>query len=173
MKNLTYNTFINMGNYTIMKVKYKDIDLDVKLDNEDVDKVKSVGKWYADKMNKNSNKFYIKHSIQRNKKKYSIRLHRLITNCPDSKEVDHINRDTLDNRKSNLRVCDDFINARNRDLMCNNTSGILGVRAIVCKGKYKYYQSYFQYNNKEYRKTFKTIEQAIKYRKDLEREYNV
>src|SRR5215470_7214120 len=31
-------------------------------------------------------------------------MHRLITGCPKGKEVDHINHDTLDNRRSNLRI---------------------------------------------------------------------
>lgn len=32
-------------------------------------------------------------------------IHRLIMNAPEGKVVDHINRDTRDNRKSNLRIC--------------------------------------------------------------------
>lgn len=32
-----------------------------------------------------------------------IRLHRWIMNCPKHLEVDHINHNTLDNRKCNLR----------------------------------------------------------------------
>lgn len=34
-----------------------------------------------------------------------IKMHRQIMSCPDVMEVDHINGNTLDNRKSNLRIC--------------------------------------------------------------------
>lgn len=42
-------------------------------------------------------------------------MHRLISGCEpkDGKVVDHINGDRLDNRRSNLRVCDHRANARN------------------------------------------------------------
>lgn len=41
-------------------------------------------------------------------------LHRFITNCPKGLQVDHLNHDTLDNRKSNLRICTHAENLRNR-----------------------------------------------------------
>lgn len=34
-----------------------------------------------------------------------VLLHREILNAPNKTHVDHINRDTLDNRRSNIRVC--------------------------------------------------------------------
>jgi len=55
-------------------------------------------------------------------------LHQLIMDTPKGMETDHINGNTLDNRKSNLRVCTHAENARNRGAQCNNTSGFKGVR---------------------------------------------
>ena len=37
--------------------------------------------------------------------KKGILMHRLIIGCPLNKCVDHINKNTLDNRKANLRIC--------------------------------------------------------------------
>jgi HNH endonuclease/AP2 domain len=42
------------------------------------------------------------------------RLHRVLTGCPKGSDVDHINGDTLDDRKSNLRVVSRQENQRNR-----------------------------------------------------------
>jgi len=57
-----------------------------------------------------------------------VYLHRLLTKAGDGEEVDHINGDTLDNRRSvNLRTCARHENGRNRSRQSNNTSGFIGV----------------------------------------------
>lgn len=53
-----------------------------------------------------------------------IRLHRWIVNCPSDMCVDHINHNTLDNRKCNLRVCTKGENNWNNR---NNKTGQPGV----------------------------------------------
>ena len=56
-----------------------------------------------------------------------VKMHRMIINAPSDKDVDHINGDTLDNRKSNLRLCNQSQNQANRKMNKNNKSGYRGV----------------------------------------------
>lgn len=46
--------------------------------------------------------YYVESSAKGSRKK--VKLHRLVTNCPDGMEVDHRDRNPLNNRKNNLRV---------------------------------------------------------------------
>lgn len=52
-------------------------------------------------------------------------LHRLI--MVSAREVDHVNRNKLDNRRLNLRDCDRATNVRNTKIRSDNTSGHRGI----------------------------------------------
>lgn len=57
----------------------------------------------------------------------SIMMHRVIMNTPAGMDTDHINRNKLDNRRSNLRIVTRTQNNYNMGLKTNNTSGHRGV----------------------------------------------
>ena len=54
-------------------------------------------------------------------------MHRVVMNVNKNEEVDHINHDTLDNRKSNLRICSSSENKMNQSIRKNKTSKYKGV----------------------------------------------
>lgn len=67
---------------------------------------------------------------RKNKAGDLILMHRLITNCPSGMVVDHINHDTLDNRRANLRNCtcgDNVKNQRGRKGSSSKYKGVVYV----------------------------------------------
>ena len=60
-------------------------------------------------------------------KKKTVYLHHFILPKKEGFEIDHINRDVMDNRRENLRYVTSSQNGMNRGMMKNNTSGYRGV----------------------------------------------
>lgn len=114
--------------YDLILTEYKEISLTqgkvALVDVEDYDYL-NQWKWYAHK-NKND-MFYAIRKIKRYGKRITIRMHREIIKPPDNMFTDHINRDSLDNRRSNLRICTYSQNRMNSKKNKNNTSGYRGV----------------------------------------------
>lgn len=97
------------------------------VDDEDYEYL-SQFKWHAWESRK-SGKFYATHSTRDpiTHKIDTIRMHRVIMNAPDDKDVDHWDGDGLNNQKSNLRLATGSQNQHNRSKNINNTSGFKGV----------------------------------------------
>lgn len=99
-----------------------------------------------------------------------VKMHRYILGLSEPTEIiDHINGNTLDNRKANLRRCTNTENSRNCKLSKNNTSGASGVNLIKSSGRYR---ARIMVNRKEIRLGhFKTFEEAKKARREAEKKY--
>lgn len=92
------------------------------VDDEDFPRL-SDSKWHAARSSGRG--IYAKTHLSRNKLLY---MHRVILCALPGEFVDHINHDTLDNRRSNLRLCTAAGSARNTIHKLGN-SGFRGVRA--------------------------------------------
>lgn len=66
-------------------------------------------------------------STRRKDNRKFLYLHRFIMKARKGEEVDHRNGDRLDNRKSNLRICDRTSNSRNTSAHRDNKTGYKGV----------------------------------------------
>lgn len=75
----------------------------------------------------NTRSFYAVRTIWIGDKTKTIRMARLILGAKKGQIVDHINHDTLDNRRKNLRICNHSENMQNRRRKRNSTSGYKGV----------------------------------------------
>lgn len=97
----------------------------------------SLFRWYA---NHERGRWYVRRqSRHESGKQVGIKLHREIVNAKPGQIVDHINGNGLDNRKENLRICNDSENQRNKRIGSSNKSGYKGVCWISSRGKWKVY----------------------------------
>ena len=89
----------------------------------------------------------------------NLYLHQIITkNTDKAKEVDHINRNKLDNRLCNLRVCYHRDNVKNR--LLSELQGITKLKRLKSK-------PYLVRVNHKHCGYYSTLEEAIKIRNSL------
>ena len=93
-------------------------------------------KWQAH-YNPHTKSYYaVRTTLAKNGKRKQIGMHRIILNAPKNMQVDHINHNTLDNRKENLRNVTHSQNQMNRSMMSSfSTTGIKGV--FLERGKFR------------------------------------
>lgn len=99
----------------------------------------------------------------------SVYMHREILGAPKGVLVDHINRNPLDNQRSNLRLCNAFQNVQNVGLRSDNTSGYKGV--AWNKNAKKWIVQIQVFGEALYLGIFSDIKEAIGVRRDAEIKY--
>jgi len=151
------NKWTKLDTYYECSVTNKNGDIKCfKIDIDDFEEVSKI-QWYINELGYVISSKNYKH----------IRLHRFILNPPKNKDVDHINHDPLDNRKSMLRICTRQENSMNQIRKTKNITGYTGV--IVRKNKYiaqiKYKYKHIHLG------TFSNMEYAIRARLNAEKQY--
>lgn len=128
---------------------------------EDLPKLKDLDVNWCASYSKLANSHYVCGSINKNNKTTTLSLHRFLFNYPTGFVIDHINHDTLDNRRENLRKLTHAENHQNRlGAMKSSKTGVRGVfwdntkRAFIAKVKLN--------GKRVFNKTFHSLEEAEK-----------
>lgn len=97
-------------------------------------------------------------------------MHNLIVKTNENEFVDHINRNKLDNRIKNLRVCNYSENSINQNIGTNNKTGVIGISFDNRNNKWI---AALKYKNKNINlfKRFKNFNDAVKQRLKWEVKY--
>lgn len=94
------------------------------IDDEDYERV-VLHKWCCDRNGYVVRKIFVSRDGKKQPRK--IMLHRFILNAPPGMDVDHINHDLLDNRRSNIRLATRSQNSANRPSKSGSSSRYKGV----------------------------------------------
>lgn len=160
------NEFIIRNDFGVIKISsIKYGDFETLIDIDDIERCKPIT-WHIDYA-KSNDSFYVRGQAKtQNGKIKRYKLSRFIMNTPKSLIVDHINGNTLDNRKENLRNCSYFINSCNNK---RNTSGRAGVYWDKQAGKWN---PKIRYNGKNlHLGYYSSKEEAIEVRRQAELKY--
>ena len=132
------NQYEIRGEVTAIFLRGQGEEFETLIDTDDLEKVKTFNGRFYGRYHKKTGSFYVTgNSKMVNYQKTRVQLHRLILDAPNDLMVDHINHNTLDNRRSNLRLVNNGQNMQNRSgTPSNNTSGFRGVSFHKGTGKW-------------------------------------
>lgn len=138
----------------LINAKYEEVARTI-MDIDDIELI-STYRWHLD------SKGYVRNSFNHS-------MHRMLIDAPNGMDIDHINRNPLDNRKANLRICTRSQNSINKTVTKANTSGCKGVN---WQKNLKKWESRIWINGETIRLGyFRNIEEAIAARKAAETQY--
>ena len=96
------------------------------VDDEDYNRL-NRWKWYARYTPGTKSYYAQRYTPMKNGKRKIIYMHRIIMDTPSNMQTDHVNHDTLDNKKENLRICTSSQNGMNRTQHKKTSSKYKGV----------------------------------------------
>ena len=142
MRDISFkHTHTIVEHYTILHIPFKNEEIkDIYIDTEDLEKVIRYN-WFIDRRCQRVG-YHICHMSYRRESENSpkmqrILLHRYLMNPKDNELIDHVNHNTLDCRKCNLRKTTNALNLKNRKgKNKNNSTGYRNVSFNKQSGKY-------------------------------------
>lgn len=130
------------------------------IDRADMGIVKNYH-WFA---HRNGKTFYcMTHDWDKNGKRVFIAIHRLLINVPKGMQIDHVDRNGLNNTRKNLRECSPIENSHNKGVTSANKSGYKGVSFYT---KHNKWRASLKCNGKEYYGGIYSCRIAAAYRYD-------
>lgn len=116
------NRYVIDGDVTTVFVKYKGKVVETVINTDDLEKLLKINAtWHVHEKKLNN---YIKTNRTHQGKRNNLYLHQVICVAEKPLVVDHINRNTLDNRKCNLRPTTRSVNCYNQESKRGNDRGI-------------------------------------------------
>jgi hypothetical protein len=162
---LKFETLIKKKFRNKKKMNWKTIENYPNYEISDCGLVMNSRGWIL-KSRKNS-RGYLHVSLCKNGKPKSCTVHRLVAqafieNHENKREIDHIDRCRTNNHVDNLRWATNSENGQNKGFQCNNKLGIKNIHYDKRENTYIYKKNL---QGKRITKSFKTLEEAIEFRK--------
>lgn len=149
------NSWTVYEEYAVCNILYDSKIVSCYIDIEDYDRAKQIV-W---RISKKRNKFYV---ISGSYKKHTMRyMHEFVYGeRPSGMEIDHIDGNSLNNRRNNLRIVTRQCNIDNQ--RATRIDNQIGIRGVSYSNRDKNYRVDFNYHGRRfYTHSWKTIEEAV------------